>query len=477
MLYHFFAVFIFYFLFCINFAFAVRQDTLTAPPIDPSDTLTNQNNLIINSIVIEGNKITKEKIVARELSFKVNDTIASGELSEKLVWARRNLLNTALFNFVTIIPTIKNNFVDIKISVIERWYFFPVPLLDIADPNFSTWLQTSDWSRVNYGMYLTRNNFRGRKELLRLKIQLGYTEQLLLQYSIPYLNKKQTMGLNFITNYSRNHQIHYKTEDNKRIFLTDNNDFVREEFYSKIIFSLRQKIYNTHSIQMKYNSVKIQDSVAQKNNDYLSDSRTKSAYLTISYNFKRDRRNIKAYPLKGYYFEMQATKVNENIYSDLIFFQGEYDHYFKINNKLFFASGMQYKLSSTSQQPYYLQGGLGYYDWVRGYEYYLIDGQNWYLGKSNLKYQLIAPRVKKINFTQNQKFNTLHYAAYLNLFADAGFVQDDLYSKQNPLANNLMLGYGLGLDFVTYYDQVIRVEYAINKLKQSGVYISFSVSI
>lgn len=36
------------------------------------------------------------------------------------------------------------------------------------------------------------------------------------------------------------------------------------------------------------------------------------------------------------------------------------------------------------------------------------------------------------------------------------------------MQNQLIYGGGIGLDFVTYYDMVFRLEYGINKFKELG---------
>ena len=58
--------------------------------------------IIINGITLIGNKVTKSHIVLRELPFVVNDTILKQDVSAKLKSARENILNTSLFNFVTV---------------------------------------------------------------------------------------------------------------------------------------------------------------------------------------------------------------------------------------------------------------------------------------------------------------------------------------------------------------------------------------
>jgi hypothetical protein len=85
--------------------------------------------------------------------------------------------------------------------------------------------------------------------------------------------------------------------------------------------------------------------------------------------------------------------------------------------------------------------------------------------------------VQNFNFIPTDKFSKLYYAIYLNLFTDWGYVVDNRKNVYNPLANEINIGYGLGLDFVTYYDFVLRLEYSFNKSGQSGFFIHFMPSI
>ena len=67
-------------------------------------------------------------------------------------------------------------------------------------------------------------------------------------------------------------------------------------------------------------------------------------------------------------------------------------------------------------------------------------------------------------------------AEYVALL-DAGYVQDNFFGKGNPLTNSWQYGYGAGIDFVTYYDIVLRLEYSFNKQLQNGFFIHLSAGI
>jgi len=97
--------------------------------------------------------------------------------------------------------------------------------------------------------------------------------------------------------------------------------------------------------------------------------------------------------------------------------------------------------------------------------------------KNNLKFVLVPTRVQNFNFIPSEKFSKLYWALYLNIFADVAYVSDTRQNVYNPLANDVILGYGIGLDLVTYYDFVIRLEYSFNKMGESGFFIHFMPSI
>ena len=79
-------------------------------------------------------------------------------------------------------------------------------------------------------------------------------------------------------------------------------------------------------------------------------------------------------------------------------------------------------------------------------------------------------RIYKTSVLKSEKFNEIPIAMYINFFADAGYVQDKYYNQNNYLSNQFQYAYGIGYDYVTYYDLVFRFEYAFNKLHESGLF-------
>jgi len=152
--------------------------------------------------------------------------------------------------------------------------------------------------------------------------------------------------------------------------------------------------------------------------------------------------------------------------------------YWPLIKRFYFSTGESFKYTAGKNVPYYMSRGLGYgKDFLRGYEYYVIDGQDYVLLKTNLKFELLPKKVVHYSFIPLDKFATIPYSFYLNLYADGAYVNDDLYSANNPLNNSWQYSFGAGIDFVTYYDMVFRFEYSVNKLGETGFFLHFTSPI
>ena len=155
-----------------------------------------------------------------------------------------------------------------------------------------------------------------------------------------------------------------------------------------------------------------------------------------------------------------------------------YRRYWELTPRWHFASGIRGKLSGQTDSPYFNQRALGFGgEYIRGYEYYVINGQNYALFKSNLKFTLLPTKILLIKFLNTAKFNRMPNTFFINAFFDAGYVRDRQFGKYNPLSNSWQYGYGLGLDYLTYYDIVFRVEYSINRMGERGFFLHFSAPI
>jgi outer membrane protein assembly factor BamA len=464
--------------FLLTFAAYSQGFTDQAPP---------DGSYIIDTISLAGNKITRSQIIYRELMFKTGDTVTASELDSLIKRSKENLINTALFNFVDIErfdSGIDPRLQRILIRVTERWYVWPIPILKISDRNFNVWWETKDFSRLSYGFFIDWRNFRGRKEDLLMRFQFGYDQLYDFQYTKPYINKKKTLGLGMGAGYWRKKETNYATLYNKQEFFKESDDFAREDIFAFGQLLLRPNIYTSHLFEFRYDHHHFSDSLLAQNENYSIDSSKKVQYLTLRYFYKLDHRDYKTYPLKGYYGDFEFIKqglwtFKENTL-DNFYLAATFRKFWELYPRIYFATGLNGKVSFGPAQPYFVLRGIGYdRDIVRSYEYFVVDARHFGILKNNIKFALIPQTTKEISTIQNEKFGKIYYALYLNVFFDAGYgwYKQDFGRETNDLQNALLLGYGAGFDFVTYYDIVIRLEFSMNFLNEAGVFLHFRAPI
>jgi outer membrane protein assembly factor BamA len=434
------------------------------------------DKLVINDILIQGNKVTREDVITRELLFSVGDTVLKMELLPFLQRSKDNLLNLALFNFVHFRVThLEENRIDVNVEVIERWYIWPVPILEYADRNFSTFIKNRDWDKINYGLWLRWSNFTGRNDLLTGKIRLGYIKEYSLAYSFPNLGKNQQHGVSAGFNMNQQNEVYIATRHNKPVEYRplDKPAQVRLNSFAK--YTYRRKYFTTHTLELQYYDYQVTDSVAIVNSNYLGEGSDRLNYFVATYNFNYDIRDSKVYPLEGFNIKIRAEQIGLGLIENFAYpsfrLTGVLMYHQKLANRFYFYNASKVRYSTKKRLPHLLNQGLGYREYLSGYEDYVIDGTDYVISKYNLKFQAIKPSSFTLPLLGMKQFNKVHYALYFNAFVDAGYVNNTFPDPTNTMVNNWQFSAGVGFDFVTYYDLVFRVDYAINRYKEHGFFI------
>jgi outer membrane protein assembly factor BamA len=457
-------MFLFCFLLC-HATEAVSQDLL----------VISDDKLVINDILISGNKITHESVILREIVFSAGDTIFKMQLLSELQRSKDNLLNLSLFNFVILnIKHLGNNFIDVTIQVTERWYIWPVPILEYADRNVNSLIENWDWSKINYGAWLKWNNFRGRNELLTAKIRLGYIKEYALSFSKPNIGKTQVHGISFGFNVNQQDEVIIETVNNRPVEYQPQEIPAEVRWNAFTKYSYRPKYFSIHSLRFSYQDFQVSDSVAIVNYNYLGDGATRQNFFMLAYEFDYDVRDSKVYPLEGFRARIRADQMGLGILPDFnyttLMLTGTLMFHQKIVNRLYFFNTTQARYSSEKVLPYNLNRALGYSVNLRGYEPYVIDGSDYVISLYNFKIEVIKPNSFTLPFIRMEQFNKVHYALYVNVFADAGYVNNDFPNPTNTMVNTWQFSAGAGIDLVTYYDKVFSVDYVINRYREHGFF-------
>ncbi len=436
--------------------------------------------LIIDSLQISGNKKTKDYIIEQEITFRLHDSIGTVALQEAVKRSEKNLLNTSLFLSAKILITETTaGHAYCIITVTERWYVFPRIYFSIADRNFNVWWVEHDHelSRVQYGAGIIWYNFTGNKDNLGIDFIAGYTQKIALSYNRPYLFKHAQIGGGFAIAFANNKQLAYSTIDDKHLFYKDSLK-VTERFSTGIQINKRVNLYQLHLLKLKYHNSWITDTILKLNPEYFTDG-NREQFFSLSYTYTINHVREKSYPLHGDYTEFQAVKIGFGPDDKInqVYLAAQYNKYFELRPHLFLQGQAAMQLLFSDDFPYSSLISLGYCEnFVRGYEYYVIDGQQTYLIRTNLKWNFLNFQFK-IPLIHWAAFDKIPVSGYLKLFSDAGYVTDHVFNSNNFLTNTPQYSLGAGIDIASYYDWVLRLETTVNALSEVGFYLHLGLDL
>jgi len=434
--------------------------------------LNQSSNIIIDKIKILGNKKTKENIILRELTLKEGIIISKDKFISTIEEDKRKVINTDLFYEVEFkIEIIKKNHVMIIINVIESIYWVPIIIFELSDRNFNDWWENfnHDFNRINYGLGFAHYNISGRADEFEVLLRLGFIKQFQTSYYIPYITKKQKGGLYIGFDYIDYNHLEYNSINYIPIFYKSKNSLLKE-LSTSIEYSHRESFYNYHYFELEYNNIILNDTLSLINDNYFYGNKIKNSF-NINYEFDRDFRDIKNYPLNGFRLNIQIEKTGIGIFNDINKWKASiyYSKYFEFKKQFYYSFNLLSYFSSKNQ-PYYLYENT---DQLRGYEKYLIHGHSNLIYKNTFKKRIVSKNfnIEKMKF---RKFKNIPINIYLKMFFDSGYIWKYSNKNQNINLNNKYLhSFGIGLDFVTIKNLYITTELSRNSNKE----LNFSINL
>ena len=458
------------------------------------------SDICITEILISGNKVTKDFTILRELPFHTGDVFPENELIRQLQMATDNLNNISLFNYVNVDyfpdpsaivresseiasdPAGKTGCTSciVTIQVEERWYFWPQVSLKLEDRNLSSWLHEKDFSRITIGWGLRIENVFGLRHTLSTSHYFGYQKGFRLSYSNIALDKNRTQLLGFSVVSLYNKTMNVTSENDKVVYVKDPNHFLDKTFSGAINYSYRPGIRNTHTLSLGFKRTQLRDTVLQINKHYWgSDNLVNNSFTTV-YTYSHEHRNYIAYPTRGYY---AGTEVKGVMADKMNFFYGSLNlklqYYKELSSRWLWSSRLNTGATFKNKRAYIYDQNVGYEEKnIAGYDYYVIDGQQYALLNNDLRFCIMPQRIFKMSSSDKlSKFTKIHFALYAKLMYDMGYVNNRYNLGSNTLANTLLWGSGLGLDLVTYYDIVLNCNYSINKMGEGAFYFGIKAPI
>ncbi|HHJ51026.1 MAG TPA: hypothetical protein ENJ88_09030 [Phaeodactylibacter sp.] len=441
--------------------------------------------LHIDTIYVEGNARTRSGVILRELDFAVGDSLAMDDLQALLERNTRYLMNTGLFNRVLINVRdwdVERQRIGILVEVEEGWYFYPIPLFDLADRNFNVWWRDyqRDLRRINLGVYFRHSNFSGRMDAFKLKLQLGFTRKLEAEYDLPFFDVRRHWGLGFNLLLSDSKYLRYNTYENREQFVYFPDKRILQRFRLSLSLRRRPALRSTQRLELGFYRTRIDTLIATDYNpDFLGEGRSLQRYFFFRYAFEWDGRDIRPYPRRGLYLLARFEKLGLGLFGDL---QAAYAdmtlrQYWPAAQRAGFELVFRTRLAlQRGRQPYYNSRALGYEeDYLRGYEYYLIDGLDWAFAKCSFHLPLLYRVHEWGRLMPFRGFRQMPLRVYLSFHAELGYVNNPYHAEGNSFANAWLPAYGIGLDIVSYYDKVVLLEVSRNKLGEIGFFLHWRI--
>jgi outer membrane protein assembly factor BamA len=433
---------------------------------------------LIDSIILKGNKHTKDYIIINELDFRSGDQIILTEAESIFGKNKDRLLGTGLFVDVKFnISTIDTdrNRVIISILITESWYIYPYPVLELADRNYSEWVyeRNAAIKRLNYGISLEHKNLSGNNDNLELKLQTGITKKIELTHARPFISKDYKAGFYFNVLRKTSSEIAYKTVNNKLAYYTEGNKKMFEQFRINSAITFRPSVHYKHIFRLSYFNNKVDTIVSNKLNPDFFLNGAKQKYFTLAYRFMHDKRNYRIYPSKGHLIYFEILKSGLGIYRDinqLSLYLG-FQKYIPLWEKTFTSLVFEAKTSLFDNKlPYINNFALGYDNlYLNGYELYVIDGKDFFMLRTSHKYNFMKGLADMSRIISLSQFRQIPYEFYLTLNFDTGYVNNNINFASNDFSNRFLFGYGLGLDFVIYHN-ILNITYSFNHTGESGLY-------
>ncbi|TXK36632.1 BamA/TamA family outer membrane protein [Pontibacter qinzhouensis] len=429
---------------------------------------------IVSEVDFEGNETTREKVLLLELDFIPGDTIVSEQVEARLEENRRRLLNLRLFHEVGFRYDCEGGQLAVVFFMQERWYLYPVLIFDFADRNFNAWLEKKDLKRLDYGITLTRRNFRGRNEDVRLRLQHGFNRRLELSYRVPYISHRLKLGLDLGLAHYRSRTINIANAYNRQRFLLQEDVYPIQRSALSVGLVHRQSVQRQETFRFSLHQEQISDSALSRNPDYFRNQLRERQYARFELAKVVNLRNNFSYPSSGRYFDASVTQAVffQNSGAPVTTVRAKFAEYFQLSDKYFYAAAAEGQMRLSEHYAFADNVALGFRSLVRGYELFVVGGQHYGLLKQGLSRELVNISGFRIKQLKSAKFNRIPLAVYLNAFADAGYVNDDIYYESNQFTNKFLLGGGLGLHVVTFYDMVLRMEYTLNREGNKGLYVT-----
>jgi len=403
----------------------------------PAAAHSSGSEVVVDNIVVSGNKITDKSVIIREMRHRVGEHF----MPELLAYERDRIYSLGLFNRVDIHHSVNEDRATIFVDVHERWYIFPVPVFGVKD---------RDWSKLYYGLGVVHYNFRGRNEKLWGGFALGYDPWISTLYSNPAIFGSEDLFLETQFIYTR-------TENRSVLYEEELRNFKETRYIFDVTHGKRLSIFTTLAFSLGYRSINASEFIP----GHIKSPGGTDNYMIGSVAFKFDTRDIIEYPMYGTFLHAAVSKSG--------FGKSHVDHFrtlldarrfVPISDRLSIAGRVYTSVAGGRSLPHYSHMFIGYEEKIRGHFRDIYEGENVFLSSLEARFRLLGPKYFEWKNALAPEFSMLRYGINLALFGDLGttWYRDEAIHNLKPVK-----GFGAGIHLLLPYSGVLRIEYAFDE--------------
>ncbi len=425
--------------------------------------LAQERYLHIADITISGNEKTKPQTILREFRCKAGDSLPEDNLESELRNFADNLHRFMLFNNIEVSSSQADSTdaITVNVNVVERWYYWVYPILEIADRNLTSYFHYKDYRKINYGVAFDWLNFRGRNEMLNFKLRLGYKEHYAVSYQKPNIGRNRRSGVWAKVEYFRQKKDIASIAECKPVYAENENVYIRRMFDAGIGYVFRPSVNYDFSLSLAYQNIISRDTLLAP------EGRSVQNFIVPSFAFDYDNRDSKVCPTSGIHAKMDVDVFSELESSSFAFASLGLEYNTSIyRSRIFYHGSISHRqfIGSYDGVPVNKRIDLCSDNIIRGFEYYYILGRNFSALQNTFSIKILNRRDFMLPKWIPAKFRNPYIQIYVDLFADlaycSNFASD--FEAENPLAQKPIYSAGAGLSFETYYDRVLKVYAAYN---------------
>ena len=398
----------------------------------------------IDTIIISGNKKTKEYVIEREILQSSNSYLDSAVLIED----KNRLYNLGIFSTVDISYD-KGVY---KVDVVESFSTLPDLVIDYSEIK-------KKWS---YGIALVNINFLGLNQKLYFGGAFIGEKWIAIGIENPWVfGDHISLGSTF---YNR---------------FTDNPfyDFT----YYETLFLLNTGFYKGFKNRFSFDISYYKNKKDQKSSYEFLPQNEKDIYkyINLGINYIYDSRDIYNDPLKGslFDFNFNFSKSLINGISDISELELSFQQFFLIDSKILHEPVVSYKIQSLLKFPIFKNLPIHEYeyiggeDFVRGYSSFRDEYPNNFNKDIKIEVSNVLYGHLELQSTLLSKkdYGKIEFGMDGLVFANFGIGSRSINSFSN---DNLLFGYGFGFKFFVTGPPPISIMFGFNPYGQNFTHFS-----